>query len=190
MPLKFVTLWLNGKMVRLIKRRNSIIIGVTIVFSLSFCFSLRAQSSEIVGVGDKIPNFEFVLDGVKLDESYFTHKLVWINFFATWCPPCRAELKLINEKLYKKYKDNCDFAFIAVGYGHDIEQIRLFQIENQLELPFVADQNLSIFSLFAKGVIPRNYLVDREGVIFYAGDGFDEAEFEKLFELVDNELHD
>ena len=105
--------FLNGKMVRLIKRRNSIFIGVTILFSLSFCFSLRAQSSEIVGVGDKIPNFEFVLDGVKLDESYFTHKLVWINFFATWCPPCRAELKLINEKLNKKYKDNCDFAFIS-----------------------------------------------------------------------------
>ncbi len=155
---------------------------------LLFLQGANGQSEEVVKVGDKLPYFEFVLDGENLNTSYLAHKLVWVNFFATWCPPCRAELKLIQTQIYNKYKERCDFQFLAIGYGHEIQQIRDFQVENELTLPFVADQKLTIFSLFAKGIIPRNYLVDRQGVVFYSGDGFNKEEFEKLFELVKNEL--
>lgn len=146
------------------------------------------NSQEVVVVGDKVPYFNFVLDEVASNSKEFERKIVWINFFATWCPPCRAELQLIQEELYNKYKDRCDFQFIAVGYGHTIEQIRDFQVENELDLPFVADQNLTIFELFAKGVIPRNYIVNREGVVFYSGDGFNRDEFQKLFDVIKSEL--
>ena len=143
---------------------------------------------DIIKVGDKLPAFNYVLDGVSGDTDDFTNKFVWINFFATWCPPCRAELQFIQSDLYSKYKDNHSFQFIAVGYGHTIEQIRSFQSENGLYLPFVADQNLTIFGLFAKGVIPRNYLVNRQGIVIYSGDGYNKEEFEKHFQLVENEL--
>lgn len=157
-----------------------------VVFSLQV---VNGQTNDdIIKVGDKLPYFEFVLDGEHLNTSYLDHKLIWINFFATWCPPCRAELKLLQTEIFNKYKDRCDFQLLCIGYGHDIDQVRNFQVENELNLPFVADQKLTIFSLFAKGVIPRNYLVDRKGVVFYSGDGFNKEEFEKLFLLVKTDL--
>ena len=166
-------------------------IKISLTLLIVFFFSQLAISQvgdDVIKVGDKLPYFEFVLDSEQLNTTYLDHRLIWINFFATWCPPCRTELQLLQTEIYNKYNDRCDFQLLCIGYGHEIEQIRNFQVENHLNLPFVADQKLSIFTLFAKGVIPRNYLVDRKGVVFYSGDGFDKDEFEKLFLLIKTEL--
>lgn len=150
--------------------------------------SFSQNSQEVVVVGDKVPYFNFVLDEVASNSKEFEHKIVWINFFATWCPPCRAELQLIQKEIYNKYKDRCDFQFIAVGYGHTIEQIRVFQVENELDLPFAKSSKIVKFWSATKGVIPRNYIVNREGVVFYSGDGFNRDEFQRLFDVIKSEL--
>ena len=139
-------------------------------------------------IGDKAPDFEFVdLDGKSINFNQFKGKYVLINFFATWCAPCVKEMPLIENEIWKSHKNNDDFIILSFGRGHSNEEVKKFISEKGFTFPIYSDQNKMIFNLFALSFIPRNYIIDKNGIVIYSEGGFRPEEFEKMKNKI-NEL--
>jgi peroxiredoxin len=156
----------------------------------AFSFSLVAQDEfTLVKVGDKAPDFSFSTEkGETKQLSDLKGKVVWINFFATWCGPCRQELPHLQKEVYNKLKNNKNFELIILGREHKWEEINKFKSENNFDMPFYPDIERKVFSFYAKQNIPRNFIVDKEGKIVVASTGFTEKEFAEIIKIVDKML--
>jgi peroxiredoxin len=140
-------------------------------------------------VGNTVPSFSFeTVKGKKVSIADYKGKLVLINFFATWCPPCNAELPKAQKKLWDKYKDNPKFAFLVFGREEDWPKLDSFKQKKGFTFPIVPDKDRSIFSRFADNGIPRNVIVDGSGKIIFQSTGYTEEEFDKLVKFIDEKL--
>ena len=72
------------------------------------------EGAEKVKIGDAVPDFTVVTANGKLAAADLKGKVVLINFFATWCPPCRTELPVLEKQVWEKYKDNDDFVLLVI----------------------------------------------------------------------------
>ena len=90
-------------------------------------------------------------------------KVVFINFWATWCPPCRAEMPSINV-LYDSYKDNPNIVFLIVEIEGDKAKAEAFVKEQKLTLP-ISFPNSDIPKEWLSGSIPSTVILDKEGQV-------------------------
>ena len=90
-------------------------------------------------------------------------KVVFINFWATWCPPCIAEMPSI-QILYDKFKDNKDIVFLMVDVDSDLKGAEQFMNSRKFTLPIYI-QNSNIPSSFLEGAIPTTVILDKRGNI-------------------------
>lgn len=128
-------------------------------------------------VGEAIPDFSFAAtDGKTYNISDFKGKVVWLNFFATWCGPCLVEIPELN-KLSDKHQD---IVFISIGRDHTVEELIPFAEKKKMTYLVGADPGKSIFKLFGEKYIPRNYLIDKKGNIAHQKIGYNESTFKKF----------
>jgi thiol-disulfide isomerase/thioredoxin len=99
-------------------------------------------------------------------EEKFKDQVVFINFWATWCPPCIAEMPAI-EKLYQKYKDKVGFAIIS---NEDIGMIEDFRNRNKYTFPVYQIQ-MEIPEIFNLSIIPSTFILapDRRIALKHVG---------------------
>ncbi|MBW2409399.1 MAG: TlpA family protein disulfide reductase [Deltaproteobacteria bacterium] len=99
-------------------------------------------------------------------EDQFKDQVVFINFWATWCPPCIAEMPTI-EKLYQKYKDKIGFAMISNEY---IGMLEDFRNRNKYTFP-VYQIEMDVPEVFDLNIIPATYIIspDRKIVLKHVG---------------------
>jgi len=90
-------------------------------------------------------------------------KVVFLNFWATWCGPCRSEMPSI-QALYDKYKDR-GLEILAVNGGEKASDVLAFMNENKLSFPAVLDSDNSVNRSWGVQAIPTSYLIDRDGMI-------------------------
>ena len=112
------------------------------------------------------PDFTLdMLDGTKVTLSELRGKIVLINLWATWCPPCRAEMPAL-ENAYKQYKDS---GVVVLGLNvtnQDSEKdIPPFVDEFGLTFPILLDRDGSVSALYQLKGLPTTYFVNREGII-------------------------
>ncbi|HAN10687.1 MAG TPA: TlpA family protein disulfide reductase [Clostridiales bacterium] len=104
------------------------------------------------------------LNGNKVSLSdYKGQKNVFLNFWATWCPPCRLEMPEI-EKIYQAYKDK-DLAIITVNLGEDKNTVYEFINNNNYSFNVLLDREQSVAELYNITSIPVSYFIDKEGNI-------------------------
>lgn len=112
-------------------------------------------------------------DGTNIKLGDYRGKVIVVNFWATWCGPCREELPLL-EKTMNKYKDDGDVVFLAVSADEDREGVEPFIKTNKIKLPVVyanyLDEHYGVTS------IPTTMIFDRTGQIVYRQAGFSRAE--------------
>lgn len=165
---------------------------------LTLCFVLMllclspAVAQEIESytrVGQPMPEFAFTtLDGKRSSVGELKGKVVFVNFWATWCGPCLAEMPRMEREVWQKYKRSPDFFMVAIAREQTEEEIAPFLKENRLTFPAAPDPVREVYKLFGNGGIPRSYVVGRDGRILFQSVGYNEGEFEKLKGVLAREL--
>jgi len=140
-------------------------------------------------VGDTAPTFIFNIDQNKTANlADYKGKIVVIDFWATWCGPCRMELPRIQKEIWNKYKDNPKFALLAIDRGEGWDKTLPFKKQNNYTFLMTPDADRKIYSLYAKQYIPRVIVVGEDGKIIYQSIGYDEKEFSNLLALLADKL--
>lgn len=107
--------------------------------------------------------------GEEVKISELKGKVIFINFWATWCPPCRAEMPTI-EKLYQQFKDNKDIVFLIVDADDSYAKAAQYLQDNHLDLPLYVPAG-SIPYAYLSGALPTTVMINKKGkmVFRYAG---------------------
>ena len=87
--------------------------------------------------------------------------MVLVNFWATWCPPCRKEMPDI-EALYNRYKDQ-GFVILAISEDEETNKVAPFIAERKINYPILLDPGQKVNNLFQVEGIPKSFVYDREG---------------------------
>jgi len=103
--------------------------------------------------------------GKTLQTSELKGKVVFINFWATWCGPCRAEMPSI-QKLYDKYKDNDQVQFLLVEIEHDLEGAKNFMTKEKLDLPIYFPES-EIPEAWLSNAIPSTVVLNKQGMLAF-----------------------
>ncbi|KQR68094.1 protein-disulfide isomerase [Pedobacter sp. Leaf176] len=152
-------------------------------------FAQNEDKDTYTKIGDEAPKFSFELDKGKIvDIADYKGKLILINLFATWCPPCNTELPLVQKEIWDKHKDNKNFAFFVFGREEGWDKLIPYKAKKGFTFPILPDLKRVVFSKFAKQSIPRNILIDETGKIIYQSIGYEEKEFQSLVKLIDGKL--
>ena len=93
----------------------------------------------------------------------FKGKIVFLNFWTTWCPECRIEMPLM-EKLHKRLKDR-DFAMVAVNLREPATRVKDFFNKHKLTFTALLDSKGKIGSRFGIRAVPTTFILDKEGGI-------------------------
>jgi len=102
------------------------------------------------------------LDGTVRSLASFRGRVVLLNFWATWCTPCRAEMPML-ETLSQAYKDH-DFEVVGVASDvQGIEVVQPFVTQLHLSFPILLDSTGQVTRLYGVTSLPTTYLLDREG---------------------------
>lgn len=140
-------------------------------------------------VGQQMPPFSVTtLDGTQLKIADLQGKVVFVNFWATWCGPCWEELPRLEKEVWQKHKSSADFVMVAIARQQSEQEIAAFRKEYDLSFPMAADPQRETYSLFAKGGIPRGYVVGTDGKILYQSLGYDPAEFDQMKKVIEKAL--
>ncbi|MVX63674.1 redoxin domain-containing protein [Clostridium chromiireducens] len=103
------------------------------------------------------------LNGNELSLSDLKGKKVFLNFWATWCPPCKAEMPEI-EKLYQETKDS-DLVIVAVEIGEPLDTVKSFIDSNKYNFKVLLDPDQTVATKYNITSIPTSYFIDTDGNI-------------------------
>lgn len=143
------------------------------------------EATTLVKVGEEAPNFTVeMFDGSTVSLAELRGKVVLLNFWATWCPPCREELTHVQEEIIDRFAER-PFVFLPVSRGESREAVAVFREETGYEFPMGLDSTRTVYDRFASNYIPRNFLIDAKGKVVAATVGFDDLEFEELIQTIE-----
>ena len=103
------------------------------------------------------------LDGKKRSLSSYRGNVVLLNFWATWCGPCRIEMPSM-QRVYDDLKDE-GFEIVAVDIREDRKLVKKFVKENGYSFPILLDKSGKVASAYGARSIPTTYIIDREGYV-------------------------
>jgi peroxiredoxin len=132
----------------------------------------RADVASIVKRGDKTPSFRIrTTDGDEFAIDRLRGKVVLVSFFATWCGPCLLERPEI-EKIFQAHREHEDFALLVIGREETDAKVAEFKAARKFSFPIAADSDRSVYGLFAKELIPRTYLIAKDGTVCFTSTGY------------------
>jgi peroxiredoxin len=154
-------------------------------FSVS---NLYCQEDEVLKLGQTLPSFSLItVDNDTINSNELKGKIIFINFFSTWCSPCLEEFPVLKTEIFDTYKNYKDFLFLAIGRGHSSSELTEFKKRTNNQLPLYPDKEKIIYSKFANVSIPRNYIINRDGIVIYVSKGFYIEDFHVMTKTL-NEL--
>jgi len=141
-------------------------------------YNLTAISKPIPAPGFTLED----MDAKKFSLKDYRGKVVLLNFWATWCPPCRREMPSI-ERLYQHFKDK-GFIVLALNQMEDGDQVFTYTAELEVAptFPILFDKDSDVSRAYSVLGLPTTYLIDKKGNIRFRAIGgreFDHPEVEK-----------
>jgi len=113
-------------------------------------------------IGKEFPAFELeTLDGPKLGLEYFSNRPVIINFWATWCEPCKEEMPLL-EAYANRYSE---ISIIGINYDEPLQIVRRFVEDQEITFYILMDPGGKISNQFKVFGFPTTFFIDAEGIL-------------------------
>lgn len=140
--------------------------AATAVLTVGYAGSVAPIAQRgVVKPGEAAPNFQLRdMNGRNVSLSDLRGKVVLLNFWATWCGPCRVEMPAM-ERLYRAY-DRKDFEILAVSTDAQGTAVtRPFQQENKLTFPILHDSDFRVGLSYGARTLPMTFMVDRQGIV-------------------------
>jgi peroxiredoxin len=142
-----------------------VVIPIILAISLLTGCSTDSLQSE-PNVGQKAPDFELQnLNGQAVSLKDLQGKAVLLNFWATWCGPCRGEMPFLEE-IYQEWSDE-KFVLLSVNIGEGSSQVKDFLQSNGLTLPVLLDTRQVVAEQYYITAIPTTFFIDKDGIIQY-----------------------
>ena len=163
------------------------VVCALLTFPVSAAWDVKPKlGHRLAPLQESIPAPDFVLENMdeeKVSLKELRGKVVLINFWATWCPPCRREMPSM-ERLYQKINGD-NFTVLAINQMEAEDLVFAFtgQLEIDLTFTILFDKDSSVSQAFNVKGLPTSYLIDKKGNIRYRAIGgreFDHPEVEKL----------
>lgn len=133
--------------------------------NLSILPNLRSKPAQVYAptVGKLAPLFSLKsLEGKEVKLEDLQGHAVMINFWATWCPPCREEMSLL-QKAHEKYAP--DLVILAVNDSEEASQVKEFVEDEELTFTVLLDAQNQAGRIYRVNALPTSYFVDAKGVI-------------------------
>ncbi len=147
----------------------------TIILLLASIPALAAEE------GEQAPDFtlpSIYADQPDISLSSLAGKVVYIDFWASWCAPCLTSLPLYND-LYHRYRDQ-GLEVMGITVDDPIEDGLEFLADTPLDFPIPADPAGEVMDLYAVYGMPTSYLIGRDGAIRLVHMGFRDGDIEKI----------
>ena len=145
-------------------------------FLIAAALLLTGSSVFALKAGDKAPDFRLPLltQQGQVSLSMYKGKVVYVDFWASWCGPCRKSLPLLNE--LRKELGSKGFEVVAINLDEDIRDGRAFLKEFPVNYPTLYDGAGKTPELYGVKGMPTSYLVDKQGRIQVIHQGFKPAD--------------
>jgi cytochrome c biogenesis protein CcmG/thiol:disulfide interchange protein DsbE len=135
---------------------------------------LLKAKNPILAVGSPVPDFSLTLfsgyeynNGLQVKLSELKGKVVVVNFWASWCQPCRTEAAEL-ETAWESYSEKGQVIFLGVDYVDTEPEARAYMTEFNLTYPNGPDLGTRISQIFNRNLgVPETYLIDQEGILRY-----------------------
>lgn len=171
-----------------------IVIILLVILLLPGCGNRNAgqrageDTTALVRVGDKAPDFTVeMFDGAEISLEALRGKVVLLNFWATWCPPCRKELTHVQKEIIDRFEGR-PFVFLPVSRGESREAVAAFREKTGYAFPMGLDSLRTVYDRYASNFIPRNFLIGPDGKVVFSAVGYDEEEFRELILAIEEAL--
>lgn len=156
-------------------RRCLVALGLLVLLPLTM--SAGPASHDLASLGLEIPKElveapDFSLQdvtGKAIRLKDFRGKVVFLNFFATWCVPCREEMPAMD-RLYRTYKDR-GLVVLAVDIREGTKAVQAFTQELKLSFPTLLDKDGSVAYAYGVRPVPATYLVGHDGKVMWRAFG-------------------
>ena len=169
-------------------QKNLLVIAVAALIGLgSTTFGLSQRVAHALDKGQTAPEIALKdLGGKPIKLSSLKGKVVLVDFWASWCGPCRESMPFL-EKLSKSYGEQ-GLVVLGVNIDNDVAAARKFLKELPVSFSVVNDAEKSVAKAYAPPTMPSSYLIDRQGKVHVVHAGFRRSDAAKLEAEIKNLL--
>lgn len=125
-------------------------------------------------------------NGKIINVSGLKGKVVFINFWASWCPPCRAEFPSI-QKFFEKYRSRDELVFLTVNLDEDLDAGKMYLEKEKFTVPFLFP-NGNIPKEYFSGSLPTSVVLDKTGKIRMKHEGMADYSKDSFYEEINQLL--
>lgn len=147
-------------------QKNLFVIAITLLISI---FSIETNAAE---VGEPAPQFTLpsLLQDKPTSLQQYKGKVIYLDFWASWCAPCRTSFPLLN-KLHQKLKDK-GFEVVAINLDEDKANAEKFLKEIPVDFTILRDSTGEWSDKYVVESMPTSFIIDKHGVIQNIHHGF------------------
>ncbi|RAL25991.1 thiol-disulfide oxidoreductase ResA [Thermoflavimicrobium daqui] len=144
--------------------RRVIFLVLLAALGYSLYLVINPSTAQKPQVGQVAPDFQLkTLDGKEIKLSQLRGKAVMLNFWGTWCEPCRSEMPAM-QSMYSKYK-NKGFEILAINIAETDIAVSNFKEQYQLGFPILMDKSRDVVRLYKIKPLPSSVFIDPQGKV-------------------------
>lgn len=146
-------------------RKNLLLTVAFSVLFAAFLFTIHdLLEQRVIAAGDSAPGFSITTEaGKKITHKDFNGKLLMVNFWATWCPPCIEEMPSLNQ--FAREMSGSGLTVLGISVDRNEKAYKTFLEQNKLSFSVARDPEETISSRYGTFKWPETYVIDRNGKV-------------------------